>query len=76
MPFKMHLYKIIYFFQIKIKICMPSLPKIFKLVTQNTFIFLFGIINKTFEGKIVIIFLSCLSICFNICFGRSKEWSH
>ena len=44
MPFKMH--KIIFFFQIKKivkKLCVPTLPKIFKPFTRNTLIFLIGL---------------------------------
>ena len=43
MPFKMH--KIIFFQEKKYlkKICMPTLPKIFRHVTQNTLIHLFGL---------------------------------
>ena len=37
MPFKM--YKIIIFSRFFLKICMPSLPKIFRPVTRNTHIF-------------------------------------
>ena len=43
MPFKMH--QIIFFFQKKKiikKICVPTLPKMFRPVTRNTLIFLFG----------------------------------
>ena len=41
MPFKMH--KIIYFFQEK---NVPTLPKIFRPVTRNTLLFLFGLIKR------------------------------
>ena len=37
MPFKM--YVIIFFFEKKKKICMPTLPKFFRPVTGNTHIF-------------------------------------
>ena len=42
-PFKMH--KIIFFARKKIikKLCVPTLPKIFRPVTRNTLIFLFGL---------------------------------
>ena len=45
LPFQMH--KIIIFQEkkiIEIKICMPTLPKVFRPVTRNTLIFLFGLI--------------------------------
>ena len=42
MPFKMH--KIIIIFPEK-KICVPTLPKIFRPVTRNTLIFLFGLMH-------------------------------
>ena len=43
MPFKMH--KIIFFSRKKIikKICVPTLPKIFRPVTRNTLFLLFGL---------------------------------
>ena len=56
MPFKMH--KMIFFQKKKIikKICVPTLPKIFRPVTRNTLIFLLGLKNN-FEHKIVIFFI-------------------
>ena len=48
MPFKMH--KIIFFFKKKKNnqkiICVPTLPKIFRPVTQNTLIFIFGLTSS------------------------------
>ena len=43
MPLKMH--KIIYFFFSEKKMCVPTLPKFIRPVTQNTLIFLFGLIS-------------------------------
>ena len=43
---------------------MPTLSKIFRPVTRNTLIFLFGLVGE--NGKIVIIFLR---ICLNMYFG-------
>ena len=53
MPFKMH--KIRSFSRKKIieKICVPILPKIFRLVTPNTFIFLFGSIIYQCSWKVL-----------------------
>ena len=40
MHFEMKMHKIIFFS--RKKICLPTLPKIFRPVTRNTLIFLFG----------------------------------
>ena len=54
MPFKMH--KIIYLSQKKIikKICVSTLPKIFRPLTRNTLIILFGLKmrNSLFSEKV------------------------
>ena len=50
MPFKM--YKILFFPEKENNqknICVPTLPKIFRPATQNTLIFLFGLIAKYFQ---------------------------
>ena len=45
MPFKLH--KIIFFFSRKKNVYLPTLPKIFRPVTQNTLIYLFGLRKDT-----------------------------
>ena len=49
MPFKMH--KIILFYG-KNYICVPTLYKMYRPVTRNTLIFLFGLTNLLFYNKI------------------------
>ena len=44
MPFKMHKIYILPEKKLLKNICVPTLPKIFRLITRNALIFLFGII--------------------------------
>ena len=68
MPFKI----VFFFFQEKLiyQKCVPTLTKIFRLVTRNTLIFLFGLISST-EHRVLKVELICdysMSVVCLICF--------
>ena len=70
MPFKMH--KFFFFFQKKKKISVPSLPKIFRPVTRNTLIFLFGLTWLRWMNIVCVISMLVLSNFLSI-YTRSVE---
>ena len=65
------MHKIVFFFPEKNLLNVPALPKIFRPVSQNTLIFLFGH-NKSFSGLLSKIFKEFYFMLF-YCHGMGKD---